>query len=207
MALTPDEKKIIRYRFPHALYEETGGDEQAIVNMLDIGNKIGVDQEITRVTFDYLRNEGLIEAIAFGGIIKISHLGVKEYEDSVSHPDAPTTHFLPVNIVNNVISVQGNISGSQVQQSSPNVRIQVQNALDLDQVGKWVSEMSAQIGTLELEATKRTSVLEEIETIKALLATSKPNSGFIRTALGTIKTVLENVAGNVIAALILSMPK
>jgi len=194
-------------RFLRALYEETGGDEQALVNMLDIGNKIGVDQETARVTSDYLSNEGLIEAVLLGGIIKISHLGVKEYEDSFSHPDAPTTHFLPVNIVNNVISVQGNVSGSQVQQSSPNAQIHVQNVLDLDRVKEWISELSAQIAAIGLEGSQQTAVVEEIETIKALLATSRPNNGFIRSALGSIKTVLENVAGNVIAALILSMPK
>ena len=62
---------------------------------------------------NYLKQEGLLEYVALGGIIAITHMGVLEVEQSREKPSQPTQHFPALNII------FGNVTNSQISQSSP----------------------------------------------------------------------------------------
>jgi hypothetical protein len=90
---TVAERQKQRFQFLNRIFEETGGNEHAIVNMWDIGNELGWDRESTQLAVQYLVGEGLIKTWALGGGIGITHSGVTEIERAVASPDEPTTYF------------------------------------------------------------------------------------------------------------------
>lgn len=57
-------------------------DETKFVNMYEIGSQLGFDSETTKSIALYLKGEGLIEFKALGGIISITHNGIKKVEKS-----------------------------------------------------------------------------------------------------------------------------
>jgi flavodoxin len=207
MAVSQEHKRATRYKYLKALYEGTDGNELTYVDMFEIGRSVGLDQEATVATYEYLKNEGLAEAVALGGIIKITHSGVKEYEESLQNPDRPTQHFPSLNIVNNILRVEGSVAGSQIQQGSPHATINSQQEIDTEAVRHWLETLLSKLPEMELQAAQHQQILDSVDTIKALLQTRTPNRSFILQALGSIKATIENVAGNVAAALILGMPK
>ncbi|MCJ7722810.1 MAG: hypothetical protein MUP03_01635, partial [Anaerolineales bacterium] len=86
-----------RFQFLQRLYEVTEGNELASVNLWELGNELGYTRpEIDRID-DFLRGEGLIKQIAYGGTVGITHEGIVEVESALSRPDEPTTYFLPIN--------------------------------------------------------------------------------------------------------------
>ena len=87
-------------------YELTDGRSEAIINLWNVGDELGWNRELTRSTYDYLKNEGLLEAKAMGGASGITHWGVKEVE--AAKQGIGTEHFAP-NFVVNINSPGSNI--------------------------------------------------------------------------------------------------
>ncbi len=207
MTWTLDQKKAARFKFLQALYEETDGSEDAILSMFDIGEKIGIDRESTDKIFGYLQSEGLVKAGALGGIIQITHYGVTEYEEAIENPDNETQYFPPVGIVNN-INISGSVVGSQIMQGSTNSQQQQIQTGDFLELRQWLQDLEGKIDGLKLDAQQHAEMVEELDTIKALLGTAKPKRSFLTEGLNTIRSILEGVAGSALAtALIASIPQ
>ena len=205
MQLSLEQKKAARFRFLETLYKETNGAEEVLENMFDIGDKAGLDRETTSDIFDYLKGEGLVAAMAFGGIIKITHFGVVEYESAVGNPETPTQYFPPVNVVNNILNISGGVSGSQIQQGSISSQQNQQLTInDIAEIAKWITELDGKISEIGLAIDQQRAIRDESETVHALLGTKKPKRSFLKNSLNTIKSILEGVAGNAVAAMLLS---
>jgi hypothetical protein len=113
MSETLDGKKAKRFRFLHALYDKTGGDEHSHPSMWDIGGDLGFSRPETELMVQYLKGEHLLTFAAMGGYISITHYGVLQVEQALSAPERPTQYFPPVI---NILQI-GTVSGSHIQQA------------------------------------------------------------------------------------------
>jgi len=93
--MTLEGKKTKRLQFLHRLYKLTEGSEFKYFNMFDIGSELDLDRKLTSDIAYYLRQEGLIEFRAIGGVIGITHRGIREVEKALSNPNKPTDFFPP----------------------------------------------------------------------------------------------------------------
>jgi hypothetical protein len=102
-----------RYRnyltFLHELYGKVEGCEIPLVSMWEIGEKIGTGGPSSAETVNivnWLIGEGLIKWRSNGGIIGLTHCGIREVEDARRNPNAYTEHFSP-NTINNMTNNYG----------------------------------------------------------------------------------------------------
>lgn len=115
-----EQKRRRRFAFMDRLYERTDGDPMARVNFRDIGAELGwTGDDAQKVAF-YLRDEGLLKFPVMGGAVSITHAGVVEMEAAIEHPDRPTPHFPPINVIN----VYGDVRDSQLQAGTRDSRQQ-----------------------------------------------------------------------------------
>lgn len=190
-----EELRADRFRFLKALYEAGGGDEYAFISMFAIGESLGFDRGYTSNIAQYLKGEGLIEFRALGGIISISHYGIREVEDAISHPEQPT-HYFPA--VNNITI--GTMINSSIQQASPEAtQVFSQGDVRIGELKTLVDQIKNSLDQLTLSPGDRQDVEADISTIEAQLAASKPKTTIISECLSTIRSVLEGVAGSAIA--------
>jgi hypothetical protein len=195
-----EDMKKKRFQFLHRLYELTGGDEFKGFNMFQIGEELGFDRNLTTNIAYYLKGEGLIEFRALGGIIGISHLGVREVEEALSKPDTSTYHFLPVNI----ISV-GQMISSQIQQTSPEAtQVVTVGESRHEELKEVIQSLKKSIEQLGLSPQQKSDLQAEIQTIDAQMSSSKPKATIITECLGTIRRILEGAVSSTIASGLLS---
>src|SRR5947207_4816613 len=85
------EKQRKRYLVLDKIYELTDGDESKIL-MLEPPEEIDSNEVLSIVR--YLAGEGLVESLADEApLLRISHQGVVEVEDSRLNPQEQTEHF------------------------------------------------------------------------------------------------------------------
>ena len=90
--------------------------------MWEIGEKIGTGGPSSIETVNivnWLVAEELIKCRANGGIIGLTHRGIREVEDARRYPNLPTEHFFP-NTINNVINNYGTMYNLTIQQGTSN---------------------------------------------------------------------------------------
>jgi len=192
---TVEELRADRFRFLKALYEASGGDEYSLISMFDIGQSLEFARGYTSNIAQYLKGEGLIEFRAIGGIISISHYGIRQVEDAISHPEQPT-HYFPA--VNNITI--GTMINSSIQQASPDAtQIFSQGDTRTDELRQLVAEIKNAISQLELQPDAQQDVAADVATLEAQLSSSRPKAVIITESLSTIRSVLEGVAGSAIA--------
>jgi len=193
---TIEEKRKQRFQFLKRLYELSGGDKFKSFEMFEIGKELGFDKKLTANIAQYLEGEMLIEYIAFGGIIAITHNGIVEVEEALSNPDEPTEHFPALNI----ISV-GQMVNSQIQQASPqSIQLITIDQSKINEIKQFLSELKKSIDQLGLIKEQVTELQSEIKTIEAQITSSKPKSIILTESLKTIRNILEGVAGGFIAS-------
>lgn len=182
-----------RFLFLEKVYNETQGDTSCMVDTEEIGQELGIDDLASRRIAQYLIDEGLLEAMAIGGGIGLSHNGVLEVEEALSNPDKPTQHFLPVNIIN-----IGSMNNSVIQQGTTNstqtVTIKAENIADLK---SFLLDLKVSLQKMQLSMESQNEVLAEIATLEAQANSPKPKRTIIGEALKSLRSVLEGVAGNV----------
>jgi hypothetical protein len=197
---TIEDMKKKRFQFLYKLYNLTGGDEFKWFNKFQIGEEQGFDRDLTANIAQYLKGEGLIEFRAIGGIIGISHWGVREIEEALSNPDIPTHHFPPINI----ISI-GQMISSQIQQASPDATQVVTIDEDrYEELKEVIQSLKESIDKLDLESQNKSNLQAEIQTIEAQMSSSKPKVTIITECLGSIRRILEEATGSMLASSLLS---
>jgi len=73
-----------RIAFLKELYEKSGGNEYKWFDFRALGKDIGLDEDTAFNVANYLSNEGLLKWQALGGILGITHLGIKLSEERKS---------------------------------------------------------------------------------------------------------------------------
>lgn len=199
--MTNDIQEIQRKRFQflQKLYEDTNGSEFESINLSELGEKLGFSDSETDKTYDYLHAKGLIEDVDLGGSAGITHQGIVEVENALSKPDEPTSYFPPINYIH----VEQMI-GSQIQQGkNQSSQVLTFNNNDLEAILKFVSDLRSQLSELKLNEEIRAEVTSDITTIESQAKSPRPKSTIIKECLSSIKTILEGIAGNVIATLLI----
>ena len=189
------EKRTARYKFLNELYNETGGSKNKLVNVIELGKNIGLDTNISHDVSQYLSDEGLLEFAALGGIIRITHEGIREIENALSHPDQETTYFPPVSYVNNIVNIHGNSSAPiQVGNTNSEQTTHIDNS-NRDLILGWLQKLEEAMKQQEFDNQE---LENEIETVKSLLSTKKPKISFVTESMNVIKNILVGVTSNTV---------
>jgi len=194
-------RKAQRFQILNALYDESDGSPSALVDMYALGEKVGLTSGDTASVVEYLANEGLLEHLAMGGGIGITHSGVVQIEAARSHPDQETEYFPPVVNILNV----ANMVNSQIQQAGHGSQ-QAGSFLgaDLEALRHLIEDLRGSLNQLNLPEQSRDEAQAEIATVRAQLASPKPKPAIIGESLRSIRTILEGAAGNILASALLA---
>lgn len=183
-----DEKRRRRLLFMRRLYQLTDGSRLAGVNMWELGAELGWDRGDVDNVVEYLEGEGLLEYVAMGGEIGITHMGVVEVEQTLSDPEQGTVHF-PAAV--NIIHIE-QMHGSQIQQGN----------VGSSQEGHFVSEdtsqslrdllvaLRADLGNILLDDDDRSELEAELGTVEQQLGSSRPKAGTIRASIERVGQLL-----------------
>ena len=200
MNLALEQKKKNRYLFLQKLYDDTNGNKNDMLSMWEVGKELGFNPDQITSVVDYLTGENLVELKAKGGLIGLTHAGVKEIEDLIGNPDKPTEHFPAVNIVNNI----GTMTNSTLQQGTSHSTVTFQfdqsKSTDLESI---ITHLKSIQGLLGLSKEVQLELASEIETIESQRKSPKPKSIIITESLKTIRTILEAVASNAMTPIII----
>ncbi len=190
-----EKLRKMRFQFLNLLYEKTGGDKFNRVIMWDLGTELGYQRDETQSITQYLEGESLIEYATLGSGIAITHYGVREVEEAISHPEEPTDYFPPVNIIN-----IHHMEGSQIQQgsisSNQTGNFKLTNGIEINQFLKLLKE---QLPELSLSNEDESEIKSDIATLESQIDSSRPKSGIIKESLSSIQRILEGATGAVVA--------
>ncbi len=190
-----EEKKENRFKMLKMIYDITGGDRYKFVNMWEIGEQLHFDRATTEQITQYLVGEGLIESRGIGGIIGISHYGVKQVEEAMENPDRATRYFPPVNII-----TIGTMLNSQIQQGSTQAtQIQSINVESSARVKEFIDKLKVELETLPIDDPKKEEIRADIMTVEGQLKKGTPNKTILSESLKSIRTILEGISSNVVA--------
>jgi hypothetical protein len=188
-----DEIRAQRFAYLRAVYDETDGTADRMVQMNEIGGTLGLDDELTDKIVNYLIGENLLEWAALGGLIELTHWGLKEVEEVLSAPQQPTEHFLPLVVAENVLQI-GSMTNSQVQQRTSG-SIQTLTSVDVDGLGALLTELRARIAELDLREEERAEVEADLTTIDAQLGSPQPKAAILRESLASVRSIVEGAVG------------
>jgi len=199
--MTLEGKKTKRLQFLHRLYKLTEGSEFKYFNMFDIGSELDLDRKLTSDIAYYLRQEGLIEFRAIGGMIGITHRGIREVEKALSNPNKPTDYFPPVI---NIISAN-QIIDSQIQQASPGaIQVVTIGEDKYEKLKEVIQSLKESIDQIPLSIEQKSELKSDIMTVETQLSSQKPKPKIINECVGSIIRILEGAAGSVLASSLLS---
>ncbi|HRR92025.1 MAG TPA: hypothetical protein P5253_07115, partial [bacterium] len=174
-----EEMKKKRFQFLYRLYKLTGGDEFKEEDMFKIGKELGFDKDLTDKIVQYLKGEGLIEFLAMGGMIRITHQGIREVEEALSKSDTLTEHFPPINI----ISI-GQMTNSQIQQANTeSTQIASFSGDRGEKLIEFIQLLEESKDKLDLEPQQKSDLQSEVQTIRAQMSSSKPKDKVITECL------------------------
>ena len=186
------ELKKKRTQYMHRLYELSEGDEHKIFDMFLIGEELGFGQrpsELTDKIVQYLRGEGLIEFHAIGGIIGITHGGIKEVEQSLEEPEEPTEHFAPLATVN-IVHVNSMVNSNIQQSGAGSMQTLTISATQVANLKEIIDELKAIIEKERLTPDQKEELNTEVEVLALEAKSSKPKASRIKDSLTTAQTIL-----------------
>jgi hypothetical protein len=188
-----------RFQYLQKLYDITRGYELIDVDSVELGDQLGFTHDETDRIYDYLIGEYLIRAVA-STKISITHHGIVEVEAAITKPDEPTTYFPPINYIH-----VEQMSGSQIQQGTQqSTQVMNYSENDFKEMLNFIAELKNQLSELKLDPEPQAEIESDIATIETQIKSPRPKSIIVRECLTSLRTILENAAGSVIAALLLS---
>lgn len=195
-----EERKAQRFRFLHGLYNATDGDSASLEDIKVLSEQLGMEKAVADRTMEYLMGEGLAEWKAMS-LIAITHYGVVQVERALEHPEEPTEYFPPVvNIVNVT-----NMVGSQIQQAGHGANQKATlTENDLEAVLRFIKEVEDATQELVLDDELLQDLTADIATVKAQAGSRRPKTAIVVEALRSIRAILENAGGAVVASQLLS---
>ena len=186
-----------RYKFLYKVYEISNGQMAYMVNGDQVGKELGFDSNYSANIYYYLNEEGLTEPMGAGIRLAITHLGIKEIEESLENPAKPTEHFLPIQQYN--INI-GTMSGGAIQQASENSTINYSfSDKTKEDISSLLDELKEVVSILELKEEEREELEVDIQTIEVQNRSNKPKKVVIKTLLNSVKAILERASGSILA--------
>ncbi|OFX88222.1 MAG: hypothetical protein A2W99_10200 [Bacteroidetes bacterium GWF2_33_16] len=194
-----NENRKLRFKYLKRVFELANDDKSILVNIKDVGQELGLNnQEIDKIV-EYLYSEGLVKRNG-GGQVMITHSGIKEVEEALLNPDKPTEHFLPINYTVNVENMTGII-----QQGSNESPINYSISKDsVEKIKEVFDDLKNRIEYIDLKADVLGEMVAEIHTVIAQAESPKPKIPIIQESIKTIKKILKSAVNNTTAQLLLS---
>jgi hypothetical protein len=210
-----EEKKAARFKLLRALYDFSGGDQFKLAMLSDLGEAVGLNWDQTDQAGGYLMQEGLLDFKAFGPLVGITHRGVKEVEEALEHPDSPTRHFLPVNVINvgvmigstihadqsrsgDKIHVGGDAIGSAIGHTASvkarDIITQVQKSGMDNDLKEKLANAAEMIDALEISEDDKADATDDLGKLSEEMQKPVPEPGRVRRLLNRIKDVAPTVA-------------
>lgn len=187
-----ERRRADRFRYLKEACEATEWDIHNGVDMWDIGRSLGFLEPETERIVQYLVDEKLMAYVALGGIVRVTHEGIKEVEWAITSPSEGTEHFPPVTVINNIMNVAGGLSNSQVMQSSNHSSQSIAAApIDTAAVRQILDEVKASLSALP--ETVREDVSGHVQSAEGQLRVSNPSGAVLKSILGSIAL---SVTGN-----------
>lgn len=190
-----------RFHVLNKLYELSEGDGGTFVNGADLAEACGfTEMESLSPVVRYLEGDGLAKAIwVAGGVpvaIQISHQGIVEIESANKHPNSPTEHFAPHNVlfVNTMI-------GSAIQQGTTHSSQTASSVVSADvseQLKQFVELASKLIETGNVTGSHWDEMRAEIDTLRAQAKSPHPKVSILRDSLACIGRLCEGAAAGAI---------
>src|SRR5262249_30748872 len=142
-----------------------------------------------------------------GGLMSITHAGVKEIEEAIAAPEQETEHFPPLVIAQNYIQV-GSMTGSSIQQGTEG-SIQVSDqGVDLRTLRALVADIRVAVQGAQLDQGDRDEAEADLSTLDAQLSSPRMKAGIMREGLASLQRILEGViASGVSAAAVPQLPE
>lgn len=109
------KKQLVRFEFLNKLYEITDGITHRSVPAEEITEALGLSKIDSESAVNWLEDEYLIkdESTICCKEITITHSGVREVEQATYRPEQETTHFAPLNVLHQNITINHS-SGVQI---------------------------------------------------------------------------------------------
>ncbi|MCC6476650.1 hypothetical protein IT157_06295 [bacterium] len=194
MSKSIEQKKADRFLCLRAAYEATEGRSPRFFNIWEIGASLGLPREETRDVFEYLKGEYLVEPKFGGGGFMITHAGVVEIEEALTHPNEKTEHFPPFSLIVNT----GTIINQSVRGDNNVVSATSEiSAATKDELPKLLTEMRSDIAVIAEEVETQTLLLRRIDETMSELGKSSVDSGKVEKLLQGIKQLLKFAGGAV----------
>jgi len=197
-----NQRKALRTRFMHELYEMADGIETNFVSTRKIAERLGLvfaygkDIDEVFAIVRYLEEERLIKATGDGEAVNLTHFGIREVEQAQSQPDEPTQHFAPINLV-----YAQTITNSPIQQGSPGATqsLTVIGQDHQQQLSDIVRSLKISIDDLGLAEEDKADLEAEVGTLEAQVASPKPKKEIVGPSLQSAKNILEGTASSLTA--------
>lgn len=154
------ENKEKRFQFLKKLYDITRGDTSQTVQESIIGKELGWDPKTTTPLCDFLIDEKMIEVIGYGGIISISHKGVREIKRALSSPKQETQYFPAIgSIGDDQVAVQADViskSISSIKSTLDRLNQDIRNSRNIEKSEKenlasLIKQLNDALQTAEVE--------------------------------------------------------
>ena len=182
-----NENRKLRFKYLKRVFELANDDKSILVNIKDVGQELGLNnQEIDKIV-EYLYSEGLVKRNG-GGQVMITHSGIKEVEEALLNPDKPTEHFLPINYTVNVENMTGII-----QQGSNESPINYSISKDsVEKIKEVFDDLKNRIEYIDLKADVLGEMVAEIHTVIAQAESPKHKIPIIQESIKTLKKILKS---------------
>ncbi len=180
------EKVKQRFQLLSAAYEEVDGREQTHFDYLELGRRLGFEDEDTRHIVLYLQKEGLVEHTT-PAKASMSHQGIKEVEQAQQNPEEPTPHFPPnISIVR--MNVTGTVNFGQIVGNIHEYITQIKNSGNVNLADSLNELIQAAEKDQNLSEDQKQEFAENIELI-AEEAEREPHERRVSRVKATLKYV------------------
>ena len=180
------EKDKRRFQILSTAYEEVDGKEKTHFNYLEIGKRLGLEDEETRNIVLYLKEEGLVENTT-PALASLSHQAIKEVEQVQRNPEQPTPHF-PAHINIGTMNVAGTANFGQIVGNITQHINQIKNSGDIDLANSLNKLIQAGEKDPDLSEDQRQELAENIEVL-AEEAEREPHERRISRVKATLQYV------------------
>lgn len=176
------------------LCRRTGGRTDVVVASAEIGETLGLSDAVRSDIEDFLRAEGLIELIAFGPTVRLTHAGRKRHEGAVGRPSGTGSA--------QTIIVLGDVSGTiQQGREGSSQTLQITSDDAIERARAWLDELSTRLtdGTMAFTSELEAEAADHLELLKSELAKDEPQKPLVRASLRSMGRMLEEAGGGLIA--------
>lgn len=142
---------------------------------------------------------GILDAVrnkVLDWALQLETQGVLGEGMSFTEKEKQSAHTVTYQVTNNI----GSMQNSQLQQDSPNATQSLTVNMDLKQLAGFIEALKGQVDGLRLNSTEKDELCAEIATIEHQIASPKPKPVIVKESLNTVRSLLEGIAGSMIAS-------